>query len=74
MDLWKGGADVYCTGGADWMNREVLLGYPNALNEGEYVLPENSVLNLLIEANKLENQDEPCYLILDEVNLSYAEG
>ena len=56
------------------MNREVLLGYPNALNEGEYVLPENSVLILLIEANKLENQDEPCYLILDEVNLSYAEG
>lgn len=59
--------------GADWTNREALLGYPNALNEGEYVLPENGVLNLLIEANKPENQDKPYFLILDEMNLSHVE-
>lgn len=59
--------------GADWTNREALLGYPNALNEGEYILPENGVLNLLIEANKPENQDKPYFLILDEMNLSHVE-
>lgn len=59
--------------GADWTNREALLGYPNALNEGEYVLPENGVLNLLIEANKPENQGKPYFLILDEMNLSHVE-
>lgn len=59
--------------GADWTNREALLGYPNALSEGEYVLPENGVLNLLIEANKPENQDKPYFLILDEMNLSHVE-
>ena len=36
--------------GADWTNREALLGYPNALNEGEYVWPENGVIRLLTEA------------------------
>ncbi|MBS1447257.1 MAG: DUF3578 domain-containing protein [Odoribacter sp.] len=59
--------------GADWTNREALLGYPNALNEGEYVLPENGVLNLLIEANKPENAGKPYFLILDEMNLSHVE-
>ena len=42
--------------GADWTNREPLLGYVNALNNEEYILPENGVLNLLIEADK--NQKE----------------
>lgn len=59
--------------GADWTNREALLGYPNALNEGEYILPENGVLNLLIEANKPENAGKPYFLILDEMNLSHVE-
>lgn len=59
--------------GADWTNREALLGYPNALNEGEYVLPENGVLNLLMEANKPENAGKPYFLILDEMNLSHVE-
>lgn len=59
--------------GADWTNREALLGYPNAWNEGEYVLPENGVLNLLIEANKPENAGKPYFLILDEMNLSHVE-
>lgn len=43
------------------------------MNEGEYVLPENGVLNLLIEANKPENAGKPYFLILDEMNLSHVE-
>ena len=63
--------------GADWTNREPLLGFPNALNSNEYVLPENGVLNLIIRAN--ENYDDkkqvtkPFFLILDEMNLSHVE-
>ncbi|TFV97520.1 hypothetical protein E4S40_02370 [Algoriphagus kandeliae] len=57
--------------GADWTNREPLLGYPNALNENEYIKPENGALDLLIEAN--DNPDLPYFLILDEMNLSHVE-
>lgn len=57
--------------GADWTNREPLLGYPNALNSGEYVLPESGVLQLLMRAN--EDPDKPYFLILDEMNLSVVE-
>jgi len=57
--------------GADWTNREPLLGFPNALKEGEYVKPDNKVLDLIINAN--ENQDKPYFLILDEMNLSHVE-
>lgn len=63
--------------GADWTNREPLLGYPNALNGTEYVTPENGVLDLMIRAkNNLENEAEPTkpfFLILDEMNLSHVE-
>ena len=59
--------------GADWTNREPLLGYPNALDKTEYVRPENGVLELLIEANKPENSSKPFFLILDEMNMSYVE-
>ena len=59
--------------GADWTNREPLLGYPNALKSGEYVKPENGVLDLLIEANKPQNANKPFFLILDEMNISYVE-
>lgn len=59
--------------GADWTNREPLLGYPNALDKTEYVRPENGVLDLLIEANKPENSSKPFFLILDEMNMSYVE-
>lgn len=59
--------------GADWTNREPLLGYPNALKSGEYVKPENGVLDLLIEANKPKNANKPFFLILDEMNMSYVE-
>ena len=57
--------------GADWTNREPLLGYVNALNNKEYILPENGALQLLIRANK--NQEKPYFLILDEMNLSHIE-
>jgi len=63
--------------GADWTNREPLLGYPNALNKEEYVIPENGVLDLMIRAKlNIENSSEPTkpyFLILDEMNLSHVE-
>ncbi|MDP8269735.1 MAG: hypothetical protein P9L97_13535 [Candidatus Tenebribacter davisii] len=57
--------------GADWTNREPLLGYPNALDTGKYVKPENSVLDLIL--NAIENPEKPYFLILDEMNLSHVE-
>lgn len=63
----------YCivTVGADWTNREPLLGFPNALEKNSYVKPDNGVLDLIIEANK--NESKPYFLILDEMNLSHVE-
>jgi 5-methylcytosine-specific restriction enzyme B len=57
--------------GADWTNREPLFGYPNALNNEEYVMPDNGVLKLLITAT--EYPELPYFLILDEMNLSHVE-
>ncbi len=57
--------------GADWTNREPLLGYPNALKTGEYVKPDNGVLDLVINANN--HPEKPYFLILDEMNLSHVE-
>ncbi len=57
--------------GADWTNREPLLGYPNALKPEEYVKPDSGVLDLLIQANN--QPDLPHFLILDEMNLSHVE-
>lgn len=57
--------------GADWTNREPLLGYPNALKQGEYVLPESGVLQIMMRA--LSNPQKPYFLVLDEMNLSYVE-
>lgn len=57
--------------GADWTNREPLLGYPNALKPEEYVKPDSRVLDLIIQAN--QNPDLPHFLILDEMNLSHVE-
>lgn len=66
--------------GADWTNREPLLGFPNALKQEEYVLPECGALQIVMRAyenhtrakNKLEDI-KPYFLILDEMNLSYVE-
>lgn len=57
--------------GADWTNREPLLGYPNALKNIEYVAPENGVLQLILRAK--QNENLPFFLILDEMNLSHVE-
>jgi 5-methylcytosine-specific restriction protein B len=57
--------------GADWTNREHLLGFPNALEINSYVKPDNGVLDLIIDANK--NKEKPYFLILDEMNLSHVE-
>jgi 5-methylcytosine-specific restriction protein B len=64
--------------GADWTNREPLLGYPNSLDPKNYVLPDNGALALVIEAaeNAKDKQIEECdpyFLILDEMNLSHVE-
>jgi len=59
--------------GADWTNREPLLGFPSALEKGRYILPENGVLSLILNASRIENQDKPYFLILDEMNLSHVE-
>lgn len=57
--------------GADWTNREPLLGFPNALKEDHYVKPENRALDLIIAANN--DKGKPYFLILDEMNLSHVE-
>lgn len=57
--------------GADWTNREPLLGFPNALKPNEYVKPESGVLDLLLKAK--EDDTHPYFLILDEMNMSYVE-
>ena len=59
--------------GADWTNREPLLGYPNGLNQEEYITPDSGALNLIITAAKIENANKPYFLILDEMNLSHVE-
>lgn len=57
--------------GADWTNREPLLGYVNALDDTQYISPENGALTLILNANT--NQHKPYFLILDEMNLSHVE-
>jgi len=57
--------------GADWTNREPLLGFPNALDESSYVKPDNGVIDLLLSAQ--QNPTKPHFLILDEMNLSHVE-
>jgi 5-methylcytosine-specific restriction protein B len=57
--------------GADWTNREPLLGFPNALIDNDYKKDEYGVLKLIIDAN--DNPDKPYFLILDEMNLSHVE-
>lgn len=57
--------------GADWTNREPLLGYPNALETGKYVKLDCCVIDLIIHA--INNKDLPHFLILDEMNMSHVE-
>lgn len=57
--------------GADWTNREPLLGYPNAIEKDNYVVPENGALELIVKA--IKDKKRPYFLILDEMNLSHVE-
>ena len=57
--------------GADWTNREPLLGYPNALEPGRYVPPDSGALNLIL--NAINNPERPHFLVLDEMNMSHVE-
>ena len=57
--------------GADWTNREPLLGYPNALDSEKYVKPDSGVIDLILQANS--QPEIPHFLILDEMNLSHVE-
>lgn len=66
-----GNQTCFVSVGADWTNREPLLGFPNALEKGKYVRPETRSLELIIEA--LNNPYEPYFMILDEMNLSHVE-
>jgi hypothetical protein len=63
--------------GADWTNRDPLLGYPNALDSKTYKDPENGVLKLILRAKEnLEDINiptKPYFMILDEMNLSHVE-
>jgi hypothetical protein len=59
--------------GADWTNREPLLGYPNGLEPNSYVVPDSGALQLILEASKEESQNKPYFMILDEMNLSHVE-
>jgi hypothetical protein len=59
--------------GADWTNREPLLGYPNGLESKSYVTPDSGALQLISEAIKKENESKPYFIILDEMNLSHVE-
>lgn len=66
--------------GADWTNREPLLGYPNSLKKRHYVMPDSGVLDILLKAHDdytKNNEDlalcKPHFLILDEMNLSHVE-
>jgi 5-methylcytosine-specific restriction protein B len=66
--------------GADWTNREPLLGYPNSLKNQQYVKPDTGVLDILVRANANYNENKkdlskckPYFLILDEMNLSHVE-
>ena len=59
--------------GADWTNREPLLGYPNGLEPKSYATPDSGALQLILEAIKGGNQSKPYFMILDEMNLSHVE-
>lgn len=66
--------------GADWTNRDPLLGYPNSLVVNHYVKPESGVLDILLRAHenyianrKVLSKCKPHLLILDEMNLSHVE-
>ncbi|MFB6076170.1 MAG: McrB family protein [Candidatus Aenigmatarchaeota archaeon] len=65
--------EQYCmiSVGADWTNRDSILGFPDALNPGNYIKPDNGALDLILQAEK--DSSNPYFLILDEMNMSHVE-
>jgi hypothetical protein len=59
--------------GADWTNREPLLGYPNGLDDKNYAKPDSGALDVIFKALDPNNKNKPFFLILDEMNLSHVE-
>lgn len=57
--------------GADWNNNEQLLGYPDGIREGVYITPANCIVEFMLAAT--EDDKNPYFLILDEMNLSHVE-
>ncbi len=57
--------------GADWTNKDPLLGYPDALSPGTYCMPASQALQLVLAAKN--DPTHPYFLILDEMNLSHVE-
>ena len=57
--------------GADWTSNENIVGYPNGLDESNYVT--KPALELIRHALEPANRDLPHFLILDEMNLSHVE-
>ena len=55
--------------GPDWTSSEYVLGYPDALNESNYI--RRPALDLILAAKRHPNT--PHFLILDEMNLSHVE-
>ena len=58
--------------GADWTNRDSLLGFENTLTDS-YSLPTYNVPEFINRSSREENRDKPYFLILDEMNLSVVE-
>lgn len=58
--------------GADWTNRDSLLGFENTLTDS-YSLPTYNVPEFIYRSSREENRDKPYFLILDEMNLSVVE-
>ncbi len=61
--------------GADWTGTDHIIGYPDALDQNNYV--RTKALDIILEAyrsaNNLAASPEPYFLILDEMNLSHVE-
>ena len=57
--------------GADWTGNDNILGYPDGLDSGHYVM--RPALELIQRAAQPENAGAPHFLILDEMNLSHVE-
>lgn len=57
--------------GADWTGNENIIGYPDGLQEANYI--SKPALDLIRHAVEPNNAKVPHFLILDEMNLSHVE-